>query len=61
MTWARRMARICLAVLIALPLGCGRAKIPPTYTDQDLKERCERRGDRFITDDLRGGSCETMM
>ena len=55
------MARICLAALIALLAGCGTAKIPPTYTEQEMKERCERRGDRWIADALRGGFCETMM
>ena len=59
--WPGLVARVCLATLIALLLGCGSVKNSPTYTEQEMKERCERQGDRWITDDLRGGFCETMM
>jgi len=52
---------VALATLIALLSGCSSATIPPTYTEQELKARCERQGDRWVADDLGGGFCETMM
>jgi hypothetical protein len=32
--------------------------IPPTYTQQELKVICERRGGWWHDDDLMGGFCE---
>ena len=46
-------------VLVAFVVGCGSAKIPPPYSEQELRQRCERHGDVWHEDDLMGGFCET--
>lgn len=47
------------AGLCALILGgCSSVPIPPTYTQQELKVICERRGGWWRDDDLMGGFCE---
>jgi len=53
------MARLGLGALVVFLLGCGSARIPPPYTERELEQECERHGDRWHKDDLRGGFCET--
>ena len=53
------MARLGLGALVVFLLGCGSARIPPPYTEGELKQECERHGFRWHEDDLRGGFCET--
>lgn len=38
--------------------GCSSVPIPPTYTQQELKTICERRGGWWHDDGLMGGFCE---
>ena len=39
--------------------GCSSMPIPPTYTQEELKAKCEQRGGgRWHPDDLMGGFCE---
>jgi len=52
------MAPVVLGVLIASLLGCSSVKIPPPYTEQELKRECERHGGWWREDELRGGFCE---
>jgi hypothetical protein len=51
-------ARLVIAVLVAGTLGCSSVKIPPPYTQQELKLECERHHSRWHEDNLRGGFCE---
>lgn len=52
-----RIARaLALALSIALASGC--ASIPPTYTQQELEQRCVRAGGWWRPDQLIGGLCE---
>ena len=53
------MARLGLGALVVFLLGCGGARIPPRYTERELKQQCERHGFWWHEDDLRGGFCET--
>jgi hypothetical protein len=51
--------RLVLLVGMALLCGCGGAAIPPTYTPQELQERCQRTGGWWHDDPLRSsGYCE---
>ncbi|HEV8439178.1 MAG TPA: hypothetical protein VGT40_13870 [Methylomirabilota bacterium] len=54
----RQTARAGLLVLVAFALGCSSVPIQPAYTEQQLKQECERRGGRWHANDLRGGFCE---
>ncbi len=52
------MPRLVLGVLIVFLVGCGGASIPPLYTQEELKQECERRGGWWHADQLMGGFCE---
>ena len=52
------MVRLVLTALVAFLLGCGSVKVPPPYSQQELKERCDGRGGRWHEDDLAGSFCE---
>jgi hypothetical protein len=42
---------------LGLASGCAVA-IPPTYTQAELAQRCQRTGGWWHPDDLMGGNCE---
>jgi hypothetical protein len=46
-----------LAMALGLASGCAGA-IPPTYTQAELAQRCQRTGGWWHPDDLMGGNCE---
>ncbi len=50
--------RLILGSLVALVSACRTAPIPPTYTQGELKERCERLGGWWHEGFLTGGFCE---
>jgi hypothetical protein len=53
------MTRLALGVLAILLLGCSTEKIPPPYTQDELRQRCESRDGRWHADPLHGnGFCE---
>ena len=52
------MTRLLLGALVLLLLGCGGARIEPTYTEEELKAICERRGGWWHEGTLREGFCE---
>jgi hypothetical protein len=54
-----RCAPLALALGIALASGCSSVPIPPTYTQEELQQICERKGGWWRPDDLIGGFCET--
>ena len=47
-----------VAVGLTILTGCGSVRIPPTYTQDELKAVCERHGGWWRPDDLMGGFCE---
>lgn len=47
-----------LAMALAFLGGCATTRIPPTYTQDELKAICERHGAWWHPDDLRGGRCD---
>ena len=51
------MTRLILGTLVLLLLGCGGARIEPTYTEEELKAICERRGG-WWHEGVREGFCE---
>jgi len=54
------LARICLGGClygIAL-IGCSATAIPPPYTQDELKDLCERRGGRWHNGDPMRSYCE---
>ena len=53
-----RSALFLLSLGIALASGCSSIPIPPTYTQEELRHRCERRGGWWRPDNLMGGLCE---
>lgn len=55
MVW-KRVALV--AVGLTILTGCGSVRIPPTYTQDELKAICERHGGWWHPDDLMGGYCE---
>ena len=52
------MARLALAVVAGLLMGCSGIKISPPYTPEELEQRCESRSGRWHDDEPRGGFCE---
>ncbi len=50
--------QLILGALVALVAGCSTAPIPPPYTQQELKERCERLGGWWHEGFLTDGFCE---
>lgn len=50
--------RLILVTLVAVLAGCGTVPIPPTYTQQELKQRCERLGGWWHEGFLTDGFCE---
>ncbi len=46
-----------LAVALGLASACAGA-IPPTYSQGELAQRCQRTGGYWWPDDLIGGHCE---
>jgi len=53
--WARVAS---LAMVLAFLGGCAITRIPPTYTQEELKAICGRHGAWWRPDDLRGGHCD---
>jgi hypothetical protein len=59
----RRARRVAAAALLVLSVSglfsaCSSVPIPPTYTQQELRARCESRGGVWHDDELFGGFCE---
>jgi hypothetical protein len=59
----RVVRRILASALFAVAAGgtfaaCSTVPIPPTYTQEELKAICERRGGWWHDDALMGGFCE---
>lgn len=52
----RRLAALGLAVLALA--ACSSTPIPPTYTEEELRQKCERARGWWKPDQLRGGYCE---
>lgn len=50
--------RLVLATLVATLAGCSTVPIPPTYSQEELKERCERLGGWWHEGFLTDGFCE---
>jgi len=56
---ADRVNRAALvAVAVSLLVGCSSAPIPPTYTQDELREICERKMWWWHPNGIRGGYCE---
>jgi hypothetical protein len=53
----RVIRAFALAVALGLASGCA-GMIPPTYTQAELAQRCQRTGGWWHPDDLMGGNCE---
>jgi hypothetical protein len=51
-------AALFAALVCGLLSGCSSVPIPPTYTQAELRARCEMRGGVWHDDDLMGGFCE---
>ena len=49
---------LTLGILLGLASGCSSVPIPPTYTQDELKQRCERVGGWWRPSTLMGGFCE---
>jgi hypothetical protein len=57
----RRILAVALLAAVVFGLGsaCSTVPIPPTYTQAELKQRCESRGGWWHDDELWGrGFCE---
>ena len=52
------MRRLVIGLVAALLLGCSSTPIPPTYTEEELRQKCERQRGWWKPDQLRGGFCE---
>ena len=56
MDWA---CAVALGLVIAAPIACTTgAPIPPTYTQADLKVRCDRQRGWWRPDELMSGYCD---
>jgi hypothetical protein len=56
--YAERVIRaFALAVVLGLVSGCA-GMVPPTYTQAELAQQCQRTGGWWHPDDLMGGNCE---
>jgi hypothetical protein len=53
-----RRAGALLSGLCVLLTGCSSAPITPTYSQEELKSSCQRRGGVWHADGLIGGFCE---
>ncbi len=49
---------LVLGTLVAVLTGCGSVPIPPTYSQEDLKRRCELQGGWWREGFLTDGFCE---
>lgn len=47
-----------VAVAVGLLVGCSSVPIPPTYTQDELREICERKMWWWHPNGIRGGYCE---
>jgi hypothetical protein len=55
----RTLARTLTAALLLIgAVGCSSAPIAPTYSQDELKAKCERHRGMWHPDDLMGGYCE---
>jgi len=52
------VSRAALVVVALTMAGCSTVPVPPTYTQDELKEICERHGGWWHRDDLEGGFSE---
>ena len=51
-------AALLLIGAVTFQAGCSSTPIAPTYSQDELKVACERRGGMWHRDDLMGGFCE---
>ncbi len=49
---------LVLGMLVAVLTGCGSVPIPPTYSQEELKRRCELQGGWWREGFLTDGFCE---
>jgi hypothetical protein len=54
----RARRSLVLAGLLLLASGCASRVVPRPYTEQELQDRCHRRGGWWHADELVGGYCE---
>ncbi len=55
---AAGLAAVLLLSVAAMGAGCSSAPIPPAYTQDELRMRCDRQRGVWRADDLMGGFCE---
>ena len=53
-----RLFLLTLGIVLALASGCSSVPIPPPYTQEELRQRCEHVGGWWRPDALMGGYCE---
>ena len=58
MTVADWIGAVTLGLVGAALIACTTAPIPPTYTQDELKARCDRQRGWWRPDDLMGGYCD---
>ena len=54
----RLVVRVLVTALLSLGMGCTAAPVRSTYSQDDLRARCERTRGVWHTDTLMGGFCE---
>lgn len=55
----RRIPLVLVGISLATLAGCATQAITPTYTQDELRDQCERQGSGWWhPDDLMGGYCE---
>jgi len=52
------MRALSLVVALLGLAGCAGGVVPKPYTEQELRDRCERQGGWWHVNDLVGGFCE---
>jgi hypothetical protein len=52
------LTRVAAPLLLVLLAGCSGAAVSPAYTQQELKQQCERRGGWWHDGRLQTGFCE---
>jgi hypothetical protein len=58
MTAGGRMRAVALGLASAALIACTTAPIPSTYTQDELKARCDRQRGWWRPDELMGGFCD---
>jgi hypothetical protein len=50
--------RTVVVLTVSLLIGCSSVPIPPTYSQDELRVRCERQRGWWHSNGARGGYCE---